>query len=169
MNNYNQGKISKYEGFMILENNSNLIVYINNNRIPVFVYLCFLLIILWIFFLFEDILAAFILLAIGISFSIIGLKNRVDIPIISIKNDSLEFIGKGEIKTNQIKNLTIETRIKFYYNLLGAFFSYPYRVIFILNDLSQIDLNITFALKSSAQNFIDTINNHIKQYHAKQQ
>ena len=164
MNGDNQNEIFRHEGFMILETDSNLTVYTNNNRIPIFVYLCFLLILVNIFFFYIKIIDLFgfsFLLIIAIFFIFIGLKNRVSIPLITINSDYIEFIGKEKIKTSQIKNIEIETRIKFYFNLLGTFFTYPHRVVFILDDLSKIDFNIAFALKRNAQNFISIINNYI--------
>ncbi len=170
MNTHTQDKITKYEGFIISENNSSLTVYINNKRIPIFVYLSFLLIVIGIFFFYKnfvDLFGFLFLFMIAILFIFIGLKNREDIPIISITNNYIEFIGKEKIKVSQIKEIKIETHIKFYYNLLGIFFGYPHRIIFISKNNSVIDLNITFALQKSAQNFISTINSHITKKYAK--
>ncbi len=156
---------STYEGFMIIENKNGAIIYINNDRIPIYVYFCIILLIFGFFLLSKGFLDTFgfiLLLIISLGFITIGLKNRVDIPIINITNNSIIFNKKNHIQTKSIKDIIINTETKFYFNFLGVFFTYPHRIIFLLNNNSSIDINITFALKKNAQNFINHINKILK-------
>lgn len=159
---------NRFEGFMVVENDVGGVVYLNNNRIPVYVYFCIVLILVAIFLIFFgdvvdiDMLGSIIILIIPTVFLVIGFKNRVDIPILNIVNNEIIFSDQYTSKSNAIKDIIIKTQVDFRLNLFGVFFTCPYRVLFVLADDSVLDIGLNFALKNSAQNFINYINKFLR-------
>ncbi|MCK5490964.1 MAG: hypothetical protein KAI67_03910 [Candidatus Pacebacteria bacterium] len=150
MNYQNENKI--YEGFIVEGKNDSFVVSRNNKRIPVFVGLCAVLIILGIIlFLMQliDLTGFVIMLFIAGMFIYIGLRNRKNISVIfPIYNNRI-------VKIESINNIEVKTETRFSFNLLGLFMSYPYRIIFNLNNGSSIDAGINFGFEGSARNFLD--------------
>lgn len=112
---------------MVVENDVGGVVYLNNNRIPVYVYFCIVLILVAIFLIFFgdvvdiDMLGSIIILIIPTVFLVIGFKNRVDIPILNIVNNEIIFSDQYTSKSNAIKDIIIKTQVDFRLNLFGVF------------------------------------------------
>jgi len=155
-----QDKNRIYEGYIVEREDDNFVISKNNERIPIFVGLCVILIILGatLFYMQLVNLPGFIvMLLIAGMFIFIGLRNRENIPMMDINNNSIIFpiYNNHLIKIKSIKNIEVKIETGFTFNLLGLFMSCPYRIIFNLYDGSSVDAGINFGFERTARNFLE--------------
>ncbi|MEA2097731.1 MAG: hypothetical protein U9P70_01490 [Patescibacteria group bacterium] len=158
MNYQDENKI--YEGYIVEKKNDSFVVFKNNKRVPIFVGLCAILIIFGLVLFYVqlmDLMGLVIILFIAGMFIFIGLRNRKNVSVMHINNNSVSFPIYSDylIKIESIKNIEVKIETKFNFNLLGLFVSYPYRIIFNLNDGSSIDTEINFGFEKNARNFLE--------------